>query len=166
VTERLTPRLAKIDDLNPLIELGRLLHRENAMLPWDDDLIRELVTAYVAYTPSEHYREPGMIAVVEENGQLVAMIALRITQLWYSRSPIIEELFNFVHPDHRRSEHAKALIQYAKALADDMQLPLLIGIVSNIRTEAKIRLYQRFLPFAGAFFVYRGDWVNSNSEAA
>jgi len=135
-------------------------------LPWDEDLIRELTTAFFIYHPSNHFHEPGMMAVIEKDGQLVAMIALRITQLWYSKSPLIEELFNFVHPDHRRSTHAKALIQYAKSLADDLRLPLLIGIVSNDRTEQKIRLYQRYLPFAGAYFVYRGDQVDASDKAA
>jgi N-acetylglutamate synthase-like GNAT family acetyltransferase len=165
MSEEAAVRLAHRGDIEKLVELGRLLHAENAMLSWDDDLVRELVTAYVTYQPTAHFADPGMIAVIEEGGTIKAMIALRITTLWYSRQPIIEELFNFVHPEHRRSTFAKSLILYAKALADDMQLPLLIGIVSNYRTEQKIRLYQRFLPFAGAFFVYRGDVAEKEKAA-
>lgn len=166
MTDLAPVRLGHRGDIDQLIELGRLLHTENAMLDWDEELIRELVTAYVTYQPSPHFQDPGMIAVIDEGGVIKAMIALRITQLWYSRKPLIEELFNFVHPEHRRSTFAKSMILYAKALADDLQLPLLIGIVSNHRTEQKIRLYQRFLPFAGAFFVYRGDVQDAADKAA
>lgn len=159
-------RLAHRGDIQQLIALGRMLHAENAMLPWDEERVAELVTAYCTYQTTKYFADPGMIAVIEnDKHELVAMIALRITQLWYSSSPILEELFNFVHPEHRKSTYAKSLIQYAKSLADDLRLPLLIGIVSNDRTEQKIRLYQRYLPFAGAFFVYRGGQVAADKAA-
>ena len=38
---------------------------------------------------------------------------------------------------------------------DDLGIPLIIGVLSNQRTEAKIRLYERqFGAPAGAFFLY------------
>jgi hypothetical protein len=40
-----------------------------------------------------------------------------------------------------------------------MKMPLVIGVISNIRTEAKIKLYERRLPKAGAFFVYNREYA-------
>jgi hypothetical protein len=39
-----------------------------------------------------------------------------------------------------------------------MEMPLLIGVLSNHRTEAKVRLYERqFGKPTGAFFLYNGS---------
>ena len=64
------------------------------------------------------------------------------------------ELFNFVRTEHRKSDYAARLIAYAKMCSDKMGLPLMMGILSNHRTEQKIRLYERQLEKAGAYFVY------------
>lgn len=143
-----------------LIEHSRLLHGENAleMFELDEELIRELFVAYTTHEPTPNFPQPGMIGVIDGPGKtLQGSIALRLTQLYYSRHYLIEELWNFVHPEHRRSLNARGLIGYAKRMSEELSLPLLIGIVSNIRTEEKIRLYGKLLPKAGAFFVYRGD---------
>ena len=45
---------------------------------------------------------------------------------------------------------------FAKATSDRLGLPLVIGVLSDDRTVAKVRTYQKvFGPPAGAFFVYR-----------
>jgi len=38
-----------------------------------------------------------------------------------------------------------------------MNLPLILGVVSNYRTEAKVKLYERQFPKAGAFFMYNNS---------
>jgi hypothetical protein len=62
-----------------------------------------------------------------------------------------------VHPKHRRSRHANALLKYSKHLSDEVGIPLLIGIISNKRTEAKVRLYRKHLPETGSFFLYNAQ---------
>ena len=94
------------------------------------------------------------------------MIGIQLDQPWYSSDWMLVELFNFVHPAHRRSTHAKSLIGHAKGYADQLGIPLVIGIISNHRTEAKVRLYRRMLPKAGEFFTYRpGDVASHRSPA-
>jgi hypothetical protein len=40
-------------------------------------------------------------------------------------------------------------------LADKLGMPLTIGVLSNHRTEAKVRFYERFLgKAAGAYWIY------------
>jgi len=43
---------------------------------------------------------------------------------------------------------------FAKHVSESLNLDLTIGVLSNARTEAKVRLYQRQFPQKGAFFVY------------
>ena len=45
------------------------------------------------------------------------------------------------------------------------QIPLMTGIISNIRTEAKCRLYRRMMPKIGEFF-YFGPKGNSPALVA
>ena len=54
---------------------------------------------------------------------------------------------------------AKQLIEFSTRCSDyftskGTPMPLLMGIQSNERTEAKVRLYRRHLPCIGAFFMY------------
>jgi hypothetical protein len=70
---------------------------------------------------------------------------------------MLEELANFTHPDHRKSKHAETLLQWTKMLSDKLEIPLTIGIISNVRTEAKVRLYRRHFPYMGGFFVYNRE---------
>lgn len=162
-----TVRLAIADDYDGVMDLCHLLHRENGLLPLDDDLIASLVHAYLTQTPNDEIALPGHIAVIGAPGRLEGMIALRLTRMPYSRTWMLEELWSYVRPECRRSNNAHALIEYAKRTAREMQMKLLIGIVSNIRTEQKIRLYQRQLgPLAGGYFIYHGDKTSEVSEAA
>ena len=86
-----------------------------------------------------------------------AHVYLQVDEVYYSDDYQIVELWNFVRPDCRRSDYAKTLIAYAKKFADDTKLHLLIGVLSDIRMAAKVRLYERQLPKAGEFFLYKAE---------
>jgi hypothetical protein len=92
---------------------------------------------------------------------------LQITRYFYTRENHLEELFNWVHPDHRHSDYGKLMIEYAKKCSDDIsatagkKIPLIMGVLTNKRMSAKVRLYRRFfgMPY-GAFFVHNAPWVS------
>ena len=87
-------------------------------------------------------------------GKLEAIAFIIISQFWYSEAYHIEELTVFVEPESRKSEHAKVMIDWMKKTADELGIPLLTGIMSTERTEAKVRLYDRQLPRIGSFYLY------------
>jgi len=102
------------------------------------------------------HRRGGMIAVIGEAGApLKASLVLCLSPVWYSDEYQLLELTNFVHPDHRRSNFAKQMIAFAKHCSQSLDLDLMIGVFSNERTEAKVRLYARQLPKRGEFFCFR-----------
>ena len=77
--------------------------------------------------------------------------------MWYSDSRILEEKAIFIHPDYRSAKggRARRLVEFAKRCAGELDIPLLIGVLSNDRTEAKVRMYERqFGKATGAFFLY------------
>jgi len=96
----------------------------------------------------------GQIGVIGSPGKLEAIVFVILGSYWYSEQIHLEELIVYVDPEYRASEHAKACIQWMKNMADDLDIKLVTGIMSNDRTAAKIRLYDRYLPRIGAFFLY------------
>lgn len=151
-------RRAVQQDEPEIMKLCRMLHQENAAFTMEDELVRDMLYR-------DFNRADGVVGVIGDPGsELQGAICLLISRFWYSWERHLEELFSFVHPDHRKSGNAKALIGYAKKCSDELQIPLNIGIFSNARTEAKVRLYQRQLGKpAGAFFFYNGKFAGGPS---
>ena len=143
-------RLATVADLDEVIALGKELHRENGLMEIDEETIVNAARAAVL-------GKDGMFGVIGKPGHIEALIYLQLRQYWYSKQMHLEEMFLFCKEEYRRSNHAKALIEFAKTAALKLDVPLLIGVLSNHRTEAKVRLYQRRLGKpAGAFFLFNG----------
>jgi len=140
-------RFAERCDLDDVLFLCRELHAENGLFEMSDDRVRDVLMS--------HYdRTGGMIGVIGEPGCLEGAIVMRMSTMWYSDQTVLEELFSFVLPEFRRSNNAKDLIDFAKRCAEAIGVPLMIGIISNHRTAAKVELYRRRLGApAGAFFV-------------
>jgi GNAT superfamily N-acetyltransferase len=140
-------RLAKPEDEEEIMAICRQLHEENGIFPMSETKVRAKVHECL-------YQRGGIMGVVGEPGEIEAVICLTLGQAWYSDAWSLEEHFAFVLPNHRGSEDAKELVIFAKACARELGLPLMIGILSNERTAAKVRLYQRQLGApAGAFFL-------------
>jgi hypothetical protein len=109
----------------------------------------------------------GAIGVIGEVGKLEAAVFVGIGSFWYSHARHIEEYIVYVDPECRRSFHARALINWMKERSEATQLPLLTGVISNARTEAKVKLYERMLPKIGAFFLLHPEGsVRSSSSVA
>lgn len=151
-------RLGTFSDEEEVMQLCRELHKENALLGMNENKVREVMRGAFA-------QKMGIIGLIGEPGKLEAAIYLTFGKFWYSDSDHLEELFNYVRPAYRRSTNAKDLIQFAKKCAEDVGLPLVIGVLSNERTEAKVKLYERQLKKpAGAFFIY--NFHNPTEQAA
>lgn len=100
----------------------------------------------------------GMCAVVgPRDGSIEGMMVVRIGTLYYSDQMCIDEKVIYVKPEFRSAKGGRAakLCEFGKRLSDVLGLPLCAGIISNTRTVAKVRMYERiFGPPAGAFFLY------------
>lgn len=110
-------------------------------------------------------RDRGIIGIVGVPGQKPhGAILLRIGNIWYSDDEILEERAVFIHPDYRSAKggRARKLCEFGKKVADELGIPLTIGVLSNERTEGKVRMYERiFGKPAGAYFLYgvrTGEW--------
>lgn len=117
-------------------------------------------------------KQGGILAVIGPPGAIRAMLYLLIATYYYTDESHLEELWCFVHPQHRRSDYAKILIEYAKKCSDDLtriqgeKVPLLMGVLTNKQMSAKVRLYRKFFGWpAGASFVHNATWVTPQEPA-
>jgi len=149
--ENIKVRVATADDLDGVMALAMAVCAENAVTPPNPAKLLEAIWPSLL-------QEGGICGVIgPAGGALEAVILLRVGSLWYSDQVVLEEKSCFVHPDHRSAKggRAKLLCEFAKQAADTLDLPLLIGVLSNERTRAKCRLYERiFGEPVGAFFMY------------
>ncbi len=94
------------------------------------------------------------IKYVEIDGKIIASVGALFAQWWHTDDWHIDEMWNFVHPDYRKSTYAKDLITYMKWIAEQMGMSLHMGIITATKMEAKIRLYRRQITPVGALFVH------------
>jgi len=151
MNDELVIRIGTQDDIDEMMALALLACTENGFVNTDKNkLLNELWQAL-----SMNY---GLIGIIgRENGPIEGAILLRIGPMWYSHDMVVEEKAIFIHPDHRGAKDGRArkLVEFAKKTADELGIPLLIGVLSNKRTEGKIKLYERQLGKpSGAFFLY------------
>jgi GNAT superfamily N-acetyltransferase len=141
-------RIATPSDREAMIPLLHLMHDENGVAPLN--IAKMLATLDRGLT-----RDMSVVGIIEEDGTIKASIGIFFSEWWYSDAIHIEDRWNFVHPAHRKSNYASKLLKFSKSVTDGMGVHLLIGILSDNRTQAKIRLYEReFGPSVGAAFVY------------
>lgn len=109
----------------------------------------------------------AIIGALGPTGSIQGSIYLLISSFWYTDEFCLEELYSFVLPQYRRSENAKELITFAKRCSTELEIPLVIGVVSNTRTQAKVGLYSRQLSApVGAYFAYNMPVRDNERETA
>lgn len=157
-------RIGTPDDIDGCMSLSLSATDENGFVrPNATKILGELWAAL--------NRDHGLVGIIGEKGaQMEGAVLLRIGPMWYSDENVLEEKAIFIHPDYRAAKGGRAarLCEFSKHVADVMGIPLIIGVLSNSRTEAKVRMYSRqFGAPAGAFFLYNAQTgaVGNQAEA-
>ena len=140
-------RMAKPEDEEKIYAFCADLCEEGQLFEMDPETVRDVIRACTSGMG-------GIIGVIEGENDLEGVICLTTEKYWYAKDWFLGEIFNYVPPKHRKSTRAKSLLAFAKKCSDDLKIPLVVGIVSNNKTEPKIKLLERQLPKAGAFFMY------------
>lgn len=138
-------------------EVWRLLlqgYRENALFPLAADKVDWFINRALnpEAIPEWDSGVRGAIGVIGPVGSLEGLVFVVLAEYWYTRSKHIEEFIVFTDPEHRRSNHVNALHEWMRSQVDATSIPLITGIISGERTEAKCRLYRRKFTKVGEFF--------------
>lgn len=149
-------------DHNELWRMFRAHAEENALFPLSEPKVQFYLdrVLYPERLTSDDRGPRGIIGVIGKVGALEGVIMLILGSPWYSDVITMDDCMNYVDVDHRQSNHAKTLMDYAKHVVDHIrnghpEFRMIIGVVSTIRTAAKIRLYEKkFGSPVGAYFAY------------
>lgn len=159
-------RIAQPEDEDGLISMLRLMHQEGGLRDANDQpfpLCEERVRATVqqAILPNRNEPDAGQACcgIIGESGHVEASVCLVVTSTWYSEKPFLGDRWTFVHPEFRKTPHARTLVAFAKVVAATMRMPLLMGNMAAERTSAKDRFLERNLGVKryGSTFVYHPD---------
>jgi hypothetical protein len=146
-------RIATVNDVDEVYDLCVCMAQENFVMPMDGPKVRGVL---VNATLPDIGRRRGIIGVIGEPGQLEASIGLMLDRTWYSDGLCLFDAWQYVKPEYRSTSGSKDMIAWAKGISDHFQVPLMMGIVSSERTQAKVRLLRRQLGEpVGAFFMYQ-----------
>jgi len=151
-------RVGTLEDLDPMMELALMACDENGFVnPNPVKLLEQIYSALA--------QDHGLIGIIGKPSEKIeGAVLLRVSKMWYSDQDVLEEKAIFIHPDYRNAKggRARRLVEFSKQASDYLKIPLIIGVLSNHRTEAKVRLYERqFGKASGAFFLYNahtGGW--------
>ena len=161
-------RIAKPADHQEIWRLFLQGHRENGQFSLAPEKVEWFLSRALRpdLIPEWDTGPRGAIGVIGDVGRLEALVFVTIGTYWYSHDRHLEEFIVYVDPECRQSAHARTLIDWMKSQSDRVGIPLVTGIISTERTEAKVRLYRRMLEPVGAFFLYGGKGSTSASSAA
>ena len=131
------------------MRLSPIIHEEVGYGHYNGDKVRAMMAKALL-------RKGGIIGVVGNVGDLKSCIYLSLDPTWFGDDWQLVELWNYVGEDARRDNRAfgEQQIEFAKNCSDRIGVRLLIGILNNVRVEAKLRLYDRHLTRAGAFYIH------------
>jgi hypothetical protein len=150
-------RKAKRAEADELLQMCRTLHAENGQFSFSDRKVKEMLEK--AFTSNG-----AVIGVIGQPGKLEGSICLSLSSYYYTDDIHLGECWNFVLPQYRKSTNAKDLIKFGIRCSDELDIPFITGIISNERTEAKVRLYRRVLGDpVGGFFIHRPHARASNA---
>lgn len=144
--------LATPADLPEMFDVLMENYRENGI----HSLNPEKVAAWIAMGCN---RDRSAIGLIKGPTGIEATCGVVLGCMWYSDDPYVEEVWNYVRPDYRKSTHAKHLIMFAKWFAESLSIPLLMGIMTTTRLQAKERLYERQMTKVGALFLHGLPWI-------
>lgn len=155
-------RVANAGDRQEVWRLFLQSHRENGQFALAPEKVDWLMGRALnpKMIPDWDTGARPIIAVIGPPGALEALVLMSVDAYWYTNEKHLGEYLVYVDPEARKSSHARALVEWMKHQSDITGLPLLTGVISNERTEAKVRLYRRLVPYIGAFFLYRGKPSN------
>lgn len=146
-------RIGTPDDVHPMMEIVQMASLENGLTHAEPVKLLQHVWAALN-------QDHGLVGIIGEPGEPIEAAALlRIGPLWYAPDDeyVIEEKGVFVHPDFRSAKGGRAarLVEWSMSISDELGFPLTIGIFSDQRTAAKVRLYQRKLGEpSGVYWIY------------
>ncbi len=166
------PSIVRVAEPMDYAEVWRLMmdaFKENAQFSLAPEKVHYFIqrALYRDQIPEWDTGPRGVIGVIGEiGGKLEGLAFINLGSFWYTNDRHIEEFIVYVDSACRKSFHARAMINWMKEQSKRTQLKLLTGVISNVRTQAKVDLYSRMVPKIGAFFLYEPEQASRALSSA
>lgn len=141
---------ARFADLEGVFQLLKVMHAEVGQQSFNEPRVRAWIKDVL---------DNGVILLAMEGTAIAGTMGVQPGQ-WPWTDPDewhLQERWTFVHPDYRRSRHARNMIEAAKGAARHLGIPLVAGVFSDKDHERKIKLFERQLPRIGAVFFWKPE---------
>jgi len=152
-------RFASVGDEESLVSLLKLRHDEIEHDPlheiFSEPRVRETIQR--ATQPRRNHPDAGesWCGVIGEPGNLQASVYLSVQKSWSSDNRALFELWNYIHPEHRRKVDARLIIAFSQGIAEAMGLRLYGAVMLLKNHPGYMRLYERQgCRVIGSFYVY------------
>jgi hypothetical protein len=158
-------RLATVADEEKVLALVLRDLQENAskIAPIDEERVLDHIQAGTQ-------KRGGIVIVIDGPDRSIIAVGIMIPcQWWFSKSYYVCEMLNYVHPDHRRSNHINDLLAYERWVGDfwskdfGYRIFVLFGVLATKRVKEKVMLYRRKFALTGASFLYPSPFEDSGS---
>lgn len=136
-------RFGRAEDLPLLLALLRMLHAETPHAPLSQLRLVDFAAGVLA--------DGAVVFSLDRDGAAVGTCGLLLQRPWFSDVLWLRDVWLFVHPAHRRTPHARALLRAARRYAERLGRPLVMEVAGGAagggsrRVAAKLRLYRREL---------------------
>jgi len=142
-------REATRDDFSPMFEILEEMAVDNAQFSINRQKSLTLIANMID--------NPDSWIFLAMDGDVIAgMFAVNKTSPWYSDDPILDEGWVYVRRSHRTSRAIFHLIKEVKFLSQALgDLPVMVDVVTAHRSEAKVKLFNRYFKSVGERNVWR-----------
>ena len=162
-------RSATPADRKEIWRLALMGHREGGIFTLAPQKVNFFIqrALYPELIPWHDTGPRGVIGVIGPANAIEAVVFATIEEMWYSTEKFIDEKIVDVDRECRNTMHARTLIAWLKQQVVETGIPLITGVVSTDRNEAKCRLYRKVFPKGGEFFIVRpnGPIIHRSSAA-
>lgn len=144
-------RLATVDDLPSIVVLGRAMHQESSFAPLDYDIerVKETIGGLID-------KKQFVVVAEDTNGEVIGGMAGSVTQSWFGKDSVANDLSIFVMSSHRGGLVAYRLVEAFVAwarLAGAKQIRP--GVISG--SQSAVSMYERLgFQRCGATFYMEG----------
>jgi predicted N-acetyltransferase YhbS len=130
---------ASLDDVPAIVEVLLRAHDEWPVGKLSTDEVFKAVTEFV--TPPNG----TVLLAIDENDEIVGVLALTFFTWWWSSEPtmLMEQIF-YVVPEARQSTAAAKLLRGMKEIAELSGYPAMFGVSMPVDQERKEKLLSRY----------------------
>ena len=152
-TDIFSIRAATTDDIHQIMALAEEVYGEMCIVSPDREKI------VMALWPALLQENGVCFVVVGPDNEIQGGLLLRTGDVWYSNERVLLDNLMFVSKKYRKTatgiRRAKLLCDAAKRKADELGMPLIIGVFNTERTDSKMRFYaSQFGSSVGGSFLY------------